>query len=207
MKIFKFLILFLVAVFIFTACGGGGGDPEASASLDMSFKVGDDGWLDSDMWWDWSGPDWSEGAIVLTEGSPSGKPYIKIPAGREGDSWKTISRRIDVFLNTHGAGWYRFGCKARVDTAGQAHYGNLGYRIAEGWPTFSTLENWTVQVGTSWTEIKTDDQGIWIDGAAADSNALLTYKAATSTDITGGGWSYYAGELYLADWYLEFLGN
>jgi hypothetical protein len=47
---------------------------------------------------------------------------------------------------------------------------------------------------------------VWIDGASANTMALLTYMAASTTDAGGGSWTYYTGELYLADFYFEFLG-
>ena len=218
MKIFKFLIIFLAAVLIFTACGGAGGDedeiPVAEDSF-FSFKAGSDGWLDEDIWVDWSGGPvvengqtvWIKGAVIQTDGkSPSGKPYLMLPGTNRSDSWHTVSAKIYDFLYEHGSGYYRYGCKARVDSASQTHYGNIGHRVIDTWPTFNTINSWTVQVGTSWTDIKTSDQGTFIDVSSANGYAFLTYKGATSTDTTGG-WVYYYGEVYLADWYLEFLGS
>jgi hypothetical protein len=68
-------------------------------------------------WIDWSN-NFGAGAVVLTDaaGSHSGGNYIKLPAGRS-DAWMTILKPLKDFLHYHGAGFYRFGCWARVDSS------------------------------------------------------------------------------------------
>jgi hypothetical protein len=136
-----------------------------------------------------------------------GGNYIKLLDGRT-DNWNTIMYPIQEYINFHGAGNYRFGVWARVDNASQAHIGNLGYRF-DGWPVFPTINTWEVHIGTDWTEIKTPDEGVWIDPATGNGAVLVYMTVLIDGDGNAifGDDGVYTGEVYLDGFYFEFVGQ
>jgi hypothetical protein len=218
MKIVKLLVLLLALVLVFPACNGDPQPPpEGEDSLDMSIE----GYPEGTDPADYDEPNqaiknwvlWCE-AEVIEGGAFSGGNAVKLTGDRStAGGWLTIMKRVEPFIKAHGSGYYRWGCLAKVDTVAQQHFGNLGYckESTGGWPDFGLTENpWGVTVGTSWTKIKTPDEGVWIDadqtqadGVGGGNGSKLVYMSMLDVDKAG----LYAGEVYLCDFYFDFLGN
>jgi hypothetical protein len=195
---------------------GGPGKP-ALASFDMSIEGYPDG-TDPEDYFEENQPIknwvlWCDGVIV-PGGARSGGNSVKLPAGRS-DPWNTIMKRVEPFIKVNGSGYYRWGCWAKVDSSANKHFGNLGYdeKSTGGWPVFETFNSWKVTVGTSWTQIRTDQAGVYIDagtiqpdGFNGGNGSKLVYMSFLTTDW-GKSPQNYKGAVHLCDFYFEYLGK
>jgi hypothetical protein len=162
--------------------------PPSTPALNMGFENGLTGWTN-----------WANATVLSDGDSKMGGNYVKLPPGRATNGWGTLARPLKAYFDANGAGRYRFGCWAKVKNPSDVHYANLGYRLVDVWPTFSPA--W-VQVGTTWTQIKTSDSGVTINPETTDANAVLAYISYVDSART----TFYTGEVYLDGFYFEFLG-
>jgi hypothetical protein len=147
---------------------------------------------------------WCDNLTVIKDRSgKTGGNYINLGGGRT-NAWSTIMRPLTDYLDFYGAGYYKFGCWARVDNT-DAPIGNLGFfytGITDDWPDFDgTLDSWDVTLGTTWVEIKTSDTGMYLDTSITEG-AILIFMTVKGDE----SWDVYDGEVYLDGFYFEFVG-
>jgi len=127
--------------------------------------------------------------------TPLGGPHVRLHADRPNTTLNALSRPLQAYLNHHGNGRYRYGGYFRSATN---HWGTMGHRLGTENPVMLPR----VQVGNQWTLIETPANGVTINGSTANANSLLGYFTYSGNSGTG----LYRGEVFVAGFFIEYLG-